>query len=73
MIAYTIAIIDGCIHKVFIELQVGTTTLCLQCAPLRSFIRAAKKEGIYKVLEAVPECQREVLAFIYEEFEDVTL
>jgi len=70
MITYTIVIIGGSIHKPFIALQWGTTALILECAPLRDLIQAAKEKSIYSVLERIPECQREILAFIYEEYHD---
>lgn len=70
MLRYNIVVESGDIHSQTIVLRLGSTLVVMSCASLRGFIRVANEEGIYSALEKVCECERELLAFIYEEYHD---
>ena len=70
MIAYNLIITEGCIHKPFMEVQIGTKVFGIDCQMLRGFIHAANEYGIYEVLKKVNPRERRMYEFLYDEFKD---
>lgn len=70
MIAYNFVIVEGCIHKPFMEVQMGTLHIGLDCTILRELISMANEVGVYQVLENISSEGREIFTFLYEEFKD---
>ena len=70
MIAYTLNIVRGCIHKPFMEIQIGDKFFGIHCASLRNFIQTVNEKGLYQTLEYVNPEDRGMFEMLYEEFKD---
>ena len=70
MIAYRLVVTQGCIHKPFMEVRVGTQRFGVSCAPLRELIQRAKEIGVYQVIENLGPEDDGMFSILYEEFKD---
>ena len=70
MIALTLVVVEGCIHKPHMVVQLGSEHYGVCCSTLRRIIQAVDKQGLYQVLERVHPEEREMFKLLYEEFKD---
>lgn len=70
LIAYTLTVIKGCIHKPFMEVRLGTAHFEIDCGALRRLIGRANEIGLYPLLENLNPENREMFELLYETFKD---
>lgn len=70
MIALTLVVVQGCIHKPHMVVKLGSEHFGVCCSTLRRFIQAGSKQGLYQILEEVAPEEREMFKLLYEEFKD---
>lgn len=71
MIWYALTVVRGCIHKPFMEIQMGDRFFRIDCAPLRHFIQTANEKGLYQAFEHVSPKERGMFEMLYDEFKDL--